>query len=57
MGTMSERLEHARRMEDALLLAMDAASGTNASVVISYEQDGERWILRPASEVAGEIAP
>jgi hypothetical protein len=44
-------------MEDALLLAMDAASGTNASVVISYEQDGERWILRPASELAGEIAP
>ena len=57
VGTTSERLEHARRMEDALLLAMDAARGTNASVVISYEQDGERWILRPASEVAGEIEP
>ena len=57
VGTTSERLEHARRMEDALLLAMDAARGTNASVVISYEQDGERWIVRPASEVAGEIAP
>lgn len=57
VGTTGERLEHARRMEDALLLAMDAASGSNASVVISYEQDGERWILRPASEVAGEIAP
>jgi hypothetical protein len=56
-GTTGERLEHARRMEDALLLAMDAASSTNASVVISYEQDGERWILRPASELAGEIAP
>lgn len=56
-GTTIERLEHARRMEDALLLAMDAASGTSASVVISYEKDGERWILRPASELAGEIAP
>jgi hypothetical protein len=57
VGSTGDRLEHARRMEDALLLAMDAASGTNASVVISYEQDGERWILRPASELAGEIAP
>ena len=56
-GTTIERLEHARRMEDAMLLAMDAASGTSASVVISYEKDGERWILRPASELAGEIAP
>ncbi|ELT43374.1 hypothetical protein G205_18759 [Arthrobacter nitrophenolicus] len=36
-GSMAERLEYARHMEDALLLAIDEARDSDASVVISYE--------------------
>ena len=56
-GTANARFGHARRMQAALLLAMDAASTAAASMVISYEQDGERWILTPASEIAGVSVP
>lgn len=51
-GSLAERLEHARHMEDALLLAMDAAKVMQASMVVCYEQDGERWSLATASELA-----
>ena len=56
-GTAKARFGHARRMQAALLLAMDAASTSAASMVISYEQDGERWILTPASDIAGVTEP
>jgi hypothetical protein len=56
-GTPKARFGHARRMQAALLLALDAASNAAASVVISYEQDGERWVLTPASDIAGEPVP
>jgi hypothetical protein len=56
-GTANARFGHARRMQAALLLAMDAASTAAASMVISYEQDGERWILTPASDIAGVTVP
>jgi hypothetical protein len=55
LGSLAERLEHARHMEDALLLAMDAARDAEASVVVCYEQDGERWVLSTASELAGGL--
>jgi hypothetical protein len=56
-GTANARFGHARRMQAALLLAMDAASTAAASMVISYEQDGERWVLTPASDIAGVTEP
>lgn len=52
-GTANARFLHAGRMQAGLLLAVDAASATPAPTVISYEQDGERWIITPASGIAG----
>jgi len=52
-GTAKARFGHAGRMQAELLLAVDAASTAAAPMVISYEQDGERWITTPASELAG----
>ena len=54
-GSLVERLEHARHMEDALLLALDAAADMDQSVVVCYEQDGERWELATVSELAGTL--
>ncbi|MFE5839463.1 hypothetical protein [Arthrobacter sp. NPDC056493] len=56
-GTPNSRFGHASRMQAALLLAVDAASTASAPMVISYEQDGERWVLTPASDIAGEPVP
>jgi len=55
-GTIEQRLEHARQMQDALLAAIDAANGESASVVISHEPEGERWMLAAAADLAGEPA-
>jgi hypothetical protein len=54
-GALADRLEHARHMEDSLLLAIDAAGLMDQSVVVCYEQDGERWELATASELAGTL--
>jgi hypothetical protein len=56
-GTMEERLAHAQHMQDALLAAIDAATGESASVVISHEPEGERWMLAATADLAGEPAP
>jgi hypothetical protein len=56
-GTANARFGHANRMQAALLLAVDAASTVPESMVISYEQDRERWILTPASDIAGASVP
>ena len=52
-GTTNARFGHAGRMQARLLLAVAAASTAAAPMVISYEQDGERWITTPASDIAG----
>jgi hypothetical protein len=52
-GTLAERLDHARHMEDSLLLALDVAKGIEASVVICYEPTGERWSVATVSELSG----
>jgi hypothetical protein len=57
VGTMDERLDHARQMQDALLTAIDEASSSSPSMVISHEKDRERWLLTPASEFAADLAP
>ncbi|WP_427134703.1 hypothetical protein [Pseudarthrobacter sp. S9] len=57
MGTQTERLDHARQMQDALLLAIDTASDANPSMVISYERDREGWMLTPASDLASDFPP
>lgn len=54
-GSHAERLEHARHLEDALLFAIDEAREAEASVVVSFEPDSERWILAPAAELAGRV--
>jgi deoxyhypusine synthase len=52
-GTMAERLEYARHVEDALLLAMDEARLAETSMVISYEPERERWSIAAVAELAG----
>ncbi|MGN7199497.1 hypothetical protein [Arthrobacter sp. SAFR-044] len=54
-GSLSERLEYARHMEDALLLAIDEARENDASMVISYEPERERWSSAPVSVLTGRL--
>jgi hypothetical protein len=54
-GTLAERLEYARHIEDALLLAMDEARDRDTSVVISYEPERERWSSAPVSVLTGRL--
>ncbi|MHC6230031.1 hypothetical protein DC347_01875 [Pseudarthrobacter sp. AG30] len=54
-GSLPERLEYARHMEDALLLAIDEARENDASMVISYEPERERWSAAPVSVLTGRL--
>lgn len=54
-GSQAERLDHARHLEDALLFAIDEAREAEASVVVTFEPDGERWTYAAASELAGRV--
>jgi len=54
-GSLSERLEYARHIEDALLLAIDEARENDASMVISYEPERERWSSAPVSVLTGRL--
>lgn len=54
-GSLPERLEYARHMEDALLLAIDEARENDASMVISYEPERERWSSAPVSVLTGRL--
>ena len=52
-GTTKARFGHAGRMQAALLLAVAEASTAAEPTVISYENDGERWVISAASDIAG----
>lgn len=54
-GTLDERLEYARHVEDALLLAIDEARDSEASVVISFEPERERWSSAPVTVLTGRL--
>lgn len=54
-GSLTERQEYARHLEDALLLALDEARESVASVVVCFEPETERWVLAAAAELAGGI--
>ena len=54
-GSLAERLEYARHIEDALLLAMEEARDRDTSVVISYEPERERWSSAPVSVLTGRL--
>jgi hypothetical protein len=54
-GTLAERLEYARHVEDALLLAMDEARESDTAVVISYEPERERWSAAPVAVLNGKL--
>ena len=54
-GSLPERLEYARHMEDALLLAIDEARESDPSMVISYEPERERWSSAPVSVLTGRL--
>ncbi|BAS10539.1 hypothetical protein AHiyo4_39610 [Arthrobacter sp. Hiyo4] len=54
-GTLPERLEHARHLEDALLFALDEAREADASMVVFFDPDSDRWALAAAAELAGGI--
>jgi hypothetical protein len=54
-GSLAERLEYARHVEDALLLAMDEAKGSEVAMVVCYEHENERWSLAAAAELAGAL--
>ena len=56
-GTANARFGHASRMQAAMLIAIDAASTAASAMVISYDEHGERWILTPASDIAGVYVP
>jgi hypothetical protein len=55
-GSLSDRLEYARHLEDALLLAIDGARIAVASVVVSFEPERQRWSMAAAPELAGGLA-
>ena len=54
-GSLPERLEYARHMEDALLLAIDEARGNDVSMVVSHEPERERWSAAPVSVLTGRL--
>ncbi|MBT2567193.1 hypothetical protein J7I84_11935 [Arthrobacter sp. ISL-85] len=54
-GSLPERLEYARHLEDALLLAIDEARENDASMVISYEPERGRWSSAPVSVLTGRL--
>lgn len=54
-GTLAERLEHARHLEDALVSALDEAREAEASIVVAFEAESERWTLASAAELAGRL--
>lgn len=54
-GTFAERQQYARHLEDALVLALDEAREPEASMVVSFDPDGECWTLAPAAELAGRV--
>ena len=54
-GSLPERLEYARHVEDALLLAIDEANGSDTSMVVSYEPERERWSAAPVSVLTGRL--
>ncbi len=54
-GTLAERLEYARHMEDALLLAIDQARESDVSMVVSYEPERERWSWAPVTLLTGKL--
>ena len=54
-GTLAERLEHARHLEDALLFALDEAREADASMVVFFEPESDRWAFAAAAELAGGL--
>lgn len=54
-GMLAERLEHAGHLEDALVSALDEAREAEASIVVSFEPESERWTLASAAELAGKL--
>lgn len=54
-GTLAQRLEHARHMEDALLVSMERARATDALMVVSYEPENERWSVAAVAELVGGV--
>ena len=54
-GSLSDRLEYARHLEDALLLAIDEAKIAVASVVVCFEPESQRWSMAAAPELAGGL--
>ena len=57
VGSMDERLQHACLLQDALLVAIDEAKNSSASMVISHDASRERWVLSPSSELASDFVP
>ena len=54
-GSLADRLEYARHVEDALLLSMDEARESDESVVISYEPERERWSAAAVTVLTGRL--
>ena len=54
-GSLADRLEYARHVEDALLLAIDEAHERGTSVVISYEPERGRWSTAAVSALTGSL--
>lgn len=52
-GSLTERLEYARNLEDALLLALDEAERMEASAVVEHDPERDRWQVVTAAELGG----
>ncbi|KNH23219.1 hypothetical protein ACU18_00265 [Arthrobacter sp. ZBG10] len=54
-GSPDRRLEYARHLEDALLLAIDEARGAGSATVIAYEPESGRWSAVPVAALTGRL--
>ncbi|MFY9634326.1 MAG: hypothetical protein WAL27_06330 [Cellulosimicrobium cellulans] len=54
-GSFTERQDYARHLEDALLVAIDEAHQSGASVVVCFDAESERWVMAAAAELTGQI--
>lgn len=54
-GSLSERLEYARNLEDALLLALDEAGQLEASAIVEHDPARDRWQVVAGADLGAGV--
>jgi hypothetical protein len=54
-GSLAERLEYARNLEDALLLALDEAGRMEEPAVVEHDPERDRWQVIAGAELGGGV--